>query len=289
MELSFTKMHGLGNDFVLIEDLDGSLDLDEAAVRWLADRNFGVGADGVILVRPASASGADWFMLYFNADGTTAEMCGNGVRCFVKYVVDRGLVDGDAQTVTVQTLGGVRRVAVTRGGDGKLTFATVDMGVPVLSPPEVPTTLTGEPVLDAALATAAGDLKVTCVSMGNPHAVVWVDDVQTAPVTTAGPLVEHHPAFPNRTNVEFAHVVDASTIALRVWERGVGETMACGTGACATLVAAVLGGRIPGRDATVELPGGDLAIRWSQEDGRVYMTGPASEVFTGTVTLAEDD
>lgn len=288
MELRFTKMHGLGNDLVVIEDLDASLDLAPEAVRWLADRNFGIGGDGVILVRPSSASDADWCMLYFNADGTAAETCGNGIRCFAKYVVDRGLVPADAETVAVQTLGGVRRVAITRDEDGALAFATVDMGTPILAAADVPTTLAGDPVVDVPLATDEGEVRVTCVSMGNPHVIVWVADVEEAPVETLGPAIETHAAFPNRTNVEFARVLDDGTIRLRVWERGVGETLACGTGACATLVAAVLGGRIVERAATIEVPGGELAIRWAEEDDRVYMTGTATEVFTGAVRVPEE-
>lgn len=289
MELRFTKMHGLGNDFVVIEDLDESLDLAPEAVSWLADRNFGVGGDGVILVRPASTPGADHFMLYYNADGSTAEMCGNGIRCFAKYLVERGLVPTDRDTLRIQTLGGVKTVQVTRADDGTMHMATVDMGVPVLAAADVPTTLPGDPVIEAALSTGLGTVHVTCVSMSNPHAILWVDDVDDAPVDELGPMIETDDAFPNRTNVEFAHVNADGDIELRVWERGVGETLACGTGACATLVAAVLGGRIHGRSATILLPGGELAISWESDDAPVLMTGPAAEVFSGTVTVPEND
>jgi diaminopimelate epimerase len=287
VDLTFTKMNGLGNDFVFIEDLENRWDLDADAVAWLCDRNFGVGGDGVILVRPASDPAADFSMHYFNADGSLAEMCGNGARCFAKYVVDRGLVAADADSLVIQTLGGPRPVRFTRDASGLLETATVDMGEPILAPALIPTTFTGEMVFDCPIETELGTFGVTAVSMGNPHAVLWVDDVDAAPVDTVGPLIECHEAFPKATNVEFAQFVDAGTVRLRVWERGVGETLACGTGACATLVAAVLGCRT-GRSATIELPGGDLLIRW-HEDDHVYMTGSAAEVFTGTIRLPDDD
>ena len=288
VELEFAKMHGLGNDFVVVDDLAEELDFAPDAVAWICDRHFGVGADGLILVRPATVPGADYFMLYYNADGTTAEMCGNGVRCFVKYLVDDERVPPEVGEVTVQTLGGLRHIEFERDTDGLMTAATVDMGEPQLAPSLVPTTLPGDPaVTQAQLSTDAGDVAVTCVSMGNPHAIVWVDDPDTAPVETLGPAIETHPAFPNRTNVEFARV-DGDRIVLRVWERGVGETLACGTGACATVVAAVLDGRLQGRSATVELPGGELRVVWA-DDGHVLMTGPAEEVFYGVVELAADD
>lgn len=287
MDLTFTKMNGLGNDFVFIEDLDGQWEIEADAVAWLCDRNFGVGGDGVIVVRPATVPSAEYYMHYLNADGSLAEMCGNGARCFAKYVVDHGLVSVDADSLVIQTLGGLRPVQFTRNADGTLETATVDMGEPILTPALIPTTLAGDMVFDCPLETDLGTFHVTAVSMGNPHAILWVDDVDTAPVDAVGPLIEHHEAFPKATNVEFAQFVDIDTVRLRVWERGVGETLACGTGACATLVAAVLSCRT-GRSATIELPGGDLLVRWHEND-RVYMTGSASEVFTGTIRLPEED
>lgn len=286
MNLTFTKMNGLGNDFVVIEDLDEIWDLDVDAVAWLCDRHFGVGADGVILIRPATVPSADYYMLYHNADGSLAEMCGNGARCFAKYVVDHGLVDASADSMVIQTLGGIKPVTFTRESDGSMLLATIDMGEPVLAPAAIPAVFDGEMVYDCPLETEAGTFRVTAVSMGNPHAIIWVDDVDSAPVTTVGPIIETHPAFPKHTNVEFAQFVDAETIRLRVWERGVGETLACGTGACATLVAAVLSCRT-GRSATIELPGGELLIRW-HEDDHVYMTGSAAEVFAGSILLPDD-
>jgi diaminopimelate epimerase len=277
MDLRFTKMQGCGNDFIVVDDLASEWDFDEEAVQLLCDRHFGIGADGLILVRPATDLTADFLMLYHNADGSPAEMCGNGVRVFAKHLSDTGRVTGD--TLAVQTLGGVKRIEIVRDEHGAFCLARVDMGAPVLAAAGIPTTLAGDPVVDAPVAMDSDRVRVTCVSMGNPHAVVWVSDVDEARVDTLGPLLETAPVFPRRTNVEFAQVVAPDRIRLRVWERGVGETLACGTGACATLVAAVLTGRT-GRHATVELPGGDLDIEWA-EDGRVLMTGPAETVFSG--------
>ena len=286
MDLHFAKMHGLGNDFVVIDDRERTWDFEPDAVRWLCDRHFGVGADGLILVRPADDGVSDFLMLYHNSDGTAAEMCGNGIRCFAKWLVDRDLIAGDV--LTVQTLGGAKSIEIERCEDGTMALARVDMGEPVLDLAAVPANLDGMTAVDHPLETSAGPVSVTVVSMGNPHAVIWVDDVDTAPVETLGPIVENHPAFPHKTNVEFAEAhPDEHRIRLRVWERGVGETLACGTGACAALVASVLGRRT-GRTATVELPGGDLTIAWAP-DGHVYMTGPAERVFEGVIRLPNEE
>ena len=286
MILEFTKMNGLGNDFILIDDRTGELEFTPDAVAWFCDRHFGIGADGLILVRPATTGTADYYMHYFNADGSLAEMCGNGARCFAKYVVDHGLVPADATSLVVETLGGLRPVTFTRCEDGTLAEATVDMGAPVFDPARIPTTLHGDRIVDVPVETPEGTVLVTAVSMGNPHAIIWVDDVDEAPVETVGPFVERHAAFPNATNVEFAQVVDEGTVRLRVWERGVGETLACGTGASATGVAAAASGRT-GRQTTIALPGGDLRISWADDD-HVYMTGSASVSFTGSIDLGED-
>lgn len=287
MLLEFTKMHGLGNDFIVVDDLDETLDLAPEAVVWFCHRNFGIGADGLILVRPSSVPEADFFMFYYNSDGTTAEMCGNGVRCFAKYLVDRELIAEDATSIRIQTLGGVKPITVARDDDGLMMTATVDMGEPVLEPARIPVNLPGERVIGQEITTPAGEFSVTAVSMGNPHAIIWVDDVDSAPVESVGPLIEADPIFPAKTNVEFAQPVDRGHIRLRVWERGVGETLACGTGACATVVAAVLAGHTD-REVTVELPGGELVIRWDS-DAHVYMTGPAVEVFRGSVRIGEEN
>ncbi len=291
MELSFTKMHGLGNDFVVIEDLAEELEFSPEAVAWFCDRNFGIGGDGLILVRPATTPDADFYMLYHNADGSLAEMCGNGIRCFAKYLVDHGLVAEDVDDLRVETLGGIKPISVTRAYDGTMYLATVDMGEPVLKPAQVPTEMrcgtNDDMVIACPLETELGTFDVTPVSMGNPHCVLWVEDVEVAPVHELGPIIENHPMFPNKTNVEFAQMAGDEYIRLRVWERGVGETLACGTGACATAVVASLTLRI-GREATVELPGGELSIRWAEND-HVLMTGPAEEVFSGVLVIDEDD
>jgi len=279
-------MNGLGNDFVFIEDLPGDLDFSPEAVQWFCDRHFGIGADGLILVRRAPDPAADYYMHYFNADGSLAEMCGNGARCFAKYVVDHGLVAEDATSLVIETLGGLKPVTFVRDEGGLLASATVDMGVPALSPEDIPTTLEGTHIYDCPIETPAGEVRITAVSMGNPHVVLWVEDVDTAPVDIVGPFIERHEYFPHGTNVEFAQLVDERTVRLRVWERGVGETLACGTGACATAVAAVLSCRT-GRDVTVELPGGELEIRWHDDD-HVYMTGSAATSFRGVIEVADD-
>jgi diaminopimelate epimerase len=292
MELSFVKMHGLGNDFVVFEDLASEIDLSPEAIVWFCDRHFGVGGDGVILVRPATTPDADYYMAYYNSDGSIAEMCGNGIRCFAKYVVDHGLLAADRDELVVEALGGrLMPIKITRNYDSTLYLATVDMGEPVLTAADVPTGLRSEADTDAVISrpleTDMGVFHVTAVSMGNPHCIMWVDDVDTVDVAGLGSAVETHAMFPARTNVEFAEVTSDGGIKLRVWERGCGETLACGTGACATLVAASLSGRV-GREGTIELPGGDLDVRWA-EDNHVYMTGPATEVFAGQITVSEDD
>jgi diaminopimelate epimerase len=291
MELAFVKMHGLGNDFIVMEDLAEELEFSAQAVEWFCDRNFGIGADGLILVRPSTTLDTDFFMLYYNSDGTVAEMCGNGIRCFAKYVVDFGLIPADQNTLVVDTLGGPKPITIVRADDSTMYVATVDMGEPVLAPASVPTEMrcgtNDDMVVACPLETELGTFEVTPISMGNPHCVLWVDDVDSAPVWELGELIENHPMFPNKTNVEFAQMVGENTIRLRVWERGCGETLACGTGACATAVVASLTLRI-GREATVELPGGDLEIRWA-EDNHVHMTGPAETVYSGTMLIPEDD
>ncbi len=281
MRLPFVKMHGLGNDFVMVEDLDSEIELTEDQVVRVCARHFGVGADGLILVR-RDGEGRP-YMHYFNSDGSLAEMCGNGIRCFAKYLVDRGIVT--ESPVDVGTLGGVRRIVFETDGEGRMTAATVDMGVPILTPSEIPTTFEGEGVFDRPIETEYGTVRVTALSMGNPHAIIWWEgDIADAPVDTLGPAVETHEAFPNKTNVEFARRLDAGHIAVRVWERGVGETLSCGTGACAVAVAAILTCQ-SGRSGTVSLPGGDLHIHWRGDDDHVLMTGPAEEVFEGGIEI----
>ena len=283
--MHFTKMHGIGNDFVMVDCLgaDGPALLAECRQRavHLCDRKFGVGGDGVIALLPGVS--ALFAMRMFNPDGTEAEMCGNGIRCFAKFLFDRDLTQGRNE-LAVETGAGLLHLQITPGPDGAAMTVRVDMGEPALTPAQIPTVLseTNAPVINAPLTLADRTLHVTAVSMGNPHAVVFVDNVKEYPIETVGPQVEHHPAFPRRTNTEFIQVVSDREILFRVWERGAGETLACGTGACAAVVACVLNNRT-GRQVLVHLPGGDLDILWSDADNHVYMTGPAAEVFTGDI------
>lgn len=265
MTMNYTKAHGTGNDFVVLLDLGDDLDLPATLVRALCDRRRGIGADGVL--RIGSSEVADVTMDYRNADGTIVEMCGNGVRVVAKYVLDRALVAGDE--VKIETPAGIRAVTAKRGPDGLVAEVTVDMGPP--------TAAAGSQALDVD-GTA---VEMTAVSMGNPHAVLLVEDVATAPVTDLGPRIERHRHFPDGVNVEFAAVRSPRDIDLRVWERGVGETAACGTGACATQVVLHRLGLVEA-DVTVHLPGGDLQVSWDG-DGAVSMTGPAVEVASGVL------
>ncbi|WP_449314737.1 diaminopimelate epimerase [Rubneribacter sp.] len=290
--LEFAKLHGLGNDFVMINDLACEVELSASQVAHLCDRHFGIGADGVILVRPSTRPECAAYMHYINADGTLAQMCGNGVRCFAKYLVDRGLAEASAHRLVADTLAGPKPITFEADDAGKLVYATVDMGKPVLNPARVPvsaapdaTSPDGQPYAGALrLSSPWGSFTFTCVSMGNPHAVCFLEneDVSQFDVERIGAYFETHEAFPEKTNVEFA-AVGPDGIAMRVFERGCGETMACGTGACATAVAACLTGRA-GRKSDVLLRGGTLRIVWD-DDGHVLMTGPAQESFSGSVPL----
>jgi diaminopimelate epimerase len=277
MTFAFAKMHGLGNDFVVIDCI--SHPYDTAALVALApticDRHFGVGGDGLILVLPSET--ADFRMRIINSDGSEPEMCGNGVRCFAKFVFDQGLTKKTG--LAVETLAGVIK-PVLHVTNGAVTAVRVDMGEPRLERAEIPMLGPAGEVVSEALDIQGRTFAVTAVSMGNPHAIVFVDDVKSFPVEKIGPMIEHHPAFPKKTNVEFVHVVRNDYMEMRVWERGAGVTLACGTGACATVVAAVLTGNAD-RTATVELPGGALQITWDENDNHVYMTGPAALVFDG--------
>ncbi len=278
--LPFTKMHGTGNDFVVVDVRDFTPDrlerLKKAAAK-IGHRNFGVGFDQMLLVGKAGRSDADLRMEIVNNDGSVVEMCGNGIRCFALYVKDHKI--SAKETLNVDTMAGIIRPRIV----GNLV--EVDMGEPVLDGRKIPVAVDGE-IRDRELTVAGEKRTVTCVSMGNPHCVNFVPSAANAPVTSLGPKMETDPIFPKRINVEFAEVVDRRTIRLRVWERGAGETLACGTGACATAVAAAWTGRTD-RDVTVKLPGGDLKIRWDEKSNRVYMTGPAVTVFEGRLDLPE--
>jgi diaminopimelate epimerase len=272
-ELRFTKMHGAGNDFVVLDGVRDSLPPLEPLAARLCDRHFGIGADQLLVVRPSQA--ADFRMQIFNADGSQVEMCANGIRCFYKYLRDRGLTAADE--IAVETLSGV--VRPRWAGEGRVR---VEMGRPVLAPAKIPTTLgSGDgPVLEVPLQVEGETLRVSSVSMGNPHAVIEVDDPETAPVERLGPRIEHHPAFPNRVNAEFVSILGRDRIRQRTWERGAGETLACGSGACAVAVVSMLRGLVE-RRVSVELRGGVLEIEWERDDAPVVMTGPAAEVYTG--------
>ncbi len=289
MRYDFAKLNGIGNDFVMIEDLDDEILLTPEQITALCDRHFGIGGDGVIIVKPSPRPECAAYMDYYNSDGTRAQMCGNGVRCFAKFLVDRGIVNPKAGSFVADTLSGPKPISFTLDADGKLAQATVDMGAPILEPAQVPTTFGGTETpygrvaLDADFFIDGHALRFTCVSMGNPHAVTFVDKKGLELVDSLGPLVENCEAFPEGTNVEFAHV-DGDVIRMRVWERGCGETLACGTGACATAVAAHICGYTP-RKVTLELIGGTLQIEWRESDGHVLMTGPAAQSFTGTVEI----
>jgi len=280
--LPFTKMHGCGNDFIVLDGISHELPPLEPLAARLADRNFGIGADQLLVVRPAGTAAADFRMEIFNADGSQVEMCANGIRCCYKFLRDRGHTDADE--IGVETLSGV--VRPRWAGEDRVS---VDMGRPILEPAKIPTRLgSGEgPVLDAPLTVAGEILKVSSVSMGNPHAVINVDDPERAELARLGPLVEQHPAFPNRVNVAFVTAVSRSRIRQRTWERGTGETLACGSGACAVAVVSILRGVVD-RSVTIELRGGELAIEWPSDDAHVRMTGPATEVYTGNFPLGGD-
>ena len=274
--MRFLKMHGLGNDFLVVDDRDhASRDWPELA-KQACDRRFGVGGDGLILVQPSAVH--DWQMRIFNSDGTEPEMCGNGIRCFAKFLRDEGLEARDSYTV--ETLAGPIRPALADISNGSFNVA-VDMGEPRLKPDEIPIIHVGgkDQVVEELLQIDDDPLLVTCVSMGNPHCVLFVEDLDLMDVSWWGPMIERHERFPEKTNVEFVKVESPELLTMRVWERGAGRTLACGTGACATLVAAHLTGQ-SGRAATVRLEGGDLQIAWGEDD-HVIMTGPAVTVFEG--------
>jgi diaminopimelate epimerase len=273
--MRFTKMHGAGNDYVYVNCFQERFPDDVAALaRAVSDRHKGIGGDGLILICPSER--ADARMRMFNVDGTEAEMCGNGVRCVAKYVYDHGIAR--QERLQIETGRGVLELELHVAG-GKVDQVRVNMGRPILEAERIPTTLPGNPPVKAPLDVAGRRLEVTCVSMGNPHCVTFVDEVNDDWVHRIGPLIEVHPAFPRRTNAEFIQVLSPREFLMRVWERGSGETQACGTGACASAVAAVLNG-LTERKVLAHLPGGDLTLEWTAS-GEVFMTGNAVEVFSG--------
>ncbi len=276
--MEFTKMHGLGNDFIVVAGEKTLPDnAAELAIR-LCNRFFGIGADGLVYILPSEK--ADFRMRIFNSDGTEAEQCGNAIRCVAKYVYDNGLAS--RTKLTIETLGAGAQSVELRGEGGKAAQVTVDMGKPILNGLDVPTTIDANPVIGRTIEADGREFVFTAVSMGNPHCVIYVDDAVGFDLATWGPKLEKHSLFPRKINVEFATVNSRGHVDMRVWERGAGPTLACGTGACATLVSSVLNG-LTDREATISLAGGDLRVRWDEASGRVYMSGPASVVYTGSV------
>lgn len=274
--MKFTKMHGLGNDYVYVNCFEEKIKNLVGCARFVSDRHKGVGADGLILIEPSEK--ADFKMRILNADGSTAEMCGNGIRCVGKYVYDRGMTN--KRIITVETLAGIRTLKLY--GEQQIDKVMVDMGIPILQADKIPVISSNTKVINETIIVNHLDYRMTTVSMGNPHAVIFTKNVKGIDLNYLGPSLEYHGRFPNRVNVEFVQVIDRNTIQVRVWERGAGETLACGTGACAAVVAAVLN-NLTEREVEVKLLGGVLCVKWRKSDNVVYMTGPAETVFEGEI------
>ena len=273
--IKFTKMHGLGNDYVYIDCINQQITEESSLARFVSNRNFGIGSDGLILICKSDI--ADFKMRMFNSDGTEAEMCGNGIRCVGKFVYDKKLTQ--KTIITVETLAGIKTL-VLNTKEGLVETVKVNMGKPILEAKEIPVNSNKNPVRDLILKADDKEFSFTCVSMGNPHAITIVDNLEKFNLEKYGRILEVDKIFPNRSNIEFIEIIDKNNIKMRVWERGAGETLACGTGACATAVACVLNNLVE-RNVNVELLGGTLNIEWNKEDNNVYMTGPAVTVFEG--------
>lgn len=278
MMLKFSKMHGIGNDFVVIDAINQQVELTTEQIRLLADRRYGVGCDQLLLVEKSSNPAVDFKYRIFNADGCEVAQCGNGARCFARFVYDKGLTD--KTTIAVETASGIIYPSMKSGGE-----VTVDMGLPRFSPSDIPFIVDRQSVTYMLPVLDRQDVEIGAVSMGNPHAVLLVDDINTAEVNTLGAIIERHSQFPERVNVGFMEVVNPSQINLRVFERGAGETLACGTGACAAVVSGIQRGLL-GREVKVKLPGGELVIEWSNDNASVWMTGPTTHVFDGEIAWA---
>ena len=274
-------MHGLGNDYVYVNCFEEKIDNPPAVARFVSDRHFGIGSDGLIMINPSKT--ADFEMEMYNADGSRGEMCGNGIRCVAKYVYDYGLTD--KTQISVETLEGIKYLDLTVE-DGKVSLVKVDMGKPKLEADLIPIISEREQVIDEPIEVDGKEYHMTGVSMGNPHAVIYVDDVKGLDLEKIGPKFENHERFPKRINTEFVHCIDRQTVEMRVWERGSGETLACGTGACAVAVSSILN-NLTDTQVTVKLLGGDLQIEWDREKDRVFMTGPATVVFDGVIDITE--
>jgi len=281
MKIHFTKMHGCGNDYVYINGFTEKVEQEKKPdfVRFVSDRHFGIGSDGAIFINPADE--ADFEMEMYNADGSRSEMCGNGIRCVGKYVFDYGLTD--KTEFSVVSAGKVKYLTLTIE-DGKATQIRVNMGEPILEPGQIPVMADSTPVINEPIMVLDKEYKMTCVSMGNPHAVVFVEDTASFPVNEIGPYFENHEKFPNRTNTEFVQVLDRNHINMRVYERGTGETLACGTGCCASVVACILNG-LTDDNVYVNVLGGVVQVEWNREENIVYMTGPAVTVFDGEIEI----
>ena len=277
--MKFTKMHGCGNDYVYVNLFEEQIENPAKVSIAVSDRHFGIGSDGLITIGPSEI--ADFRMRIYNADGSEAEMCGNGIRCVAKYVYDHKLTD--KTEITVETGAGVKTLQLT-AEDDKVTLVRVDMGEPILTPDEIPVVADGDRVVDEPIVVDDKEWRMTCVSMGNPHAVVFVDDVAHFELEKYGPLFENHVRFPKRTNTEFVQIISRNEAIMRVWERGSAETWACGTGTCATVMACILNG-LTDNDVLVHLRGGDLRIVYDEKSNHVFMTGPATEVFEGEIQL----
>lgn len=277
--MKFTKLHGCGNGYIYVNLFEEKLENPAEMSIKVSDHHFGIGSDGLITIGPSEI--ADFTMHIYNADGSEAEMCGNGIRCVGKYVYDHGLTD--KTEVAVETGAGIKLLTLNVE-DGRVKTVRVDMGEPIFKPEQIPVVAEGEMVIQEPITVGDKEWKMTCVSMGNPHAVVFVDDIKDFPLEKYGPLFENHERFPKRTNTEFVNVVSRTEAYMRVWERGSAETWACGTGTCATVVACILNG-LTDRKVLVHLLGGDLVIEWDEETNHVFMTGPATEVFSGEYSI----
>ena len=273
--IKFTKMHGLGNDYVYIDAINQKIENESSLAKFVSNRHFGIGSDGLILICKSNV--ADFKMRMFNSDGSEAEMCGNGIRCVGKFVYDKGLTN--KTTVKIETLAGIKTL-ILNIKEGKVETARVDMGEPILEAEKIPVISKEQPVKNLVLEAEEKKFKFTCVSMGNPHAITIVDDTKKFDVEKYGRILEVDKAFPKKANIEFVQIADKENIKMRVWERGAGETLACGTGACATAVACNLNG-LTDRKVNIELLGGTLNIEWNETDNHIYMTGPAVTVFDG--------
>ena len=277
--MKFTKMHGIGNDYVYVNCFKETVENPSEVAKFVSDRHFGIGSDGLILIKPSEV--ADCYMEMYNADGSNSAMCGNGIRCVAKYVYDYGLTD--KTEVDVETAAGIKHIVLTIK-DGKVEKACVDMGEPILKPELVPVVGEGDMLVDEPILVDGEEYHMTCVSMGNPHAIVYMDDVKNLDIDKVGPYFENHKRFPERVNTEFVKVIDRNTVEMRVWERGTGETLACGTGCCAIAVSCILNGLTEDK-VTVKVLGGELLCEWDREANLVYMTGPAVTVFDGEINV----